>query len=221
MLLFIIQVATLSRTIFHGQVLKWALAAFITYRAIQRMRGEQEFDDVLPCPCYFIAEAAHYHAFGYHHSAACFHFWTKLKCDAAVLVAFMLTGRPINLWSPNFNQTHPAHPYRFHFWMVAKYRDVHSHSLGSINNQCASGHLGFFAINHYIYQLTHLRSIKFDEITESVSLIQPASICSAIPIIHSPFGELAAFARKSASNRSIPEVTASIENSPRAHRHLP
>jgi hypothetical protein len=98
------------------------------------MGRKQEFDDILPGTLNFITEATHHHSFGYYHRAGCFHFRTELDGLAPIFITCVFTCRTIDLRSPDLNQAHAAHSYRFHFWMVAKYRDIYANLLGGIHD---------------------------------------------------------------------------------------
>ena len=101
---FIEQKAAVAGSIFHGQVLQRAFAALVANRAIQRMRGQQEFQHILAGSLSLSRSyRTHHHAFRDRCGAGSFQFGPKTEFSACHLlpvtacpVARSIAGRPIS-----------------------------------------------------------------------------------------------------------------------------
>ena len=140
-ILFVEEKTALSRPIGHGLVLQRAFAALVANRTIQRMRGEQEFDDVLAGCRHLFTGAPHHHPLGDRSRAGGIQLGAESDLGGAIFVKNRLAGRPVHGGTADIHQAHAAHPHRFHLGVVAKDRNGDARHLGSIHDQrpCRDG----------------------------------------------------------------------------------
>ena len=81
----IINVAALRGSVRHGQVLERTFAALVADRAVERMGGEQELEDLLLGSPGFVGAGQHQHAFGDRGGAGGFEFGTEVRSLACRL----------------------------------------------------------------------------------------------------------------------------------------
>src|SRR5688572_28994946 len=133
--LFIIDKATLAGPMCHGEILQWALAAFIADGAIQWMRSEQELN-CSPLPILRLGRLSlreHHHALFHFICASCLKLGHELDLWYTIF-DHELTRGAVAHRAPDLHQAHAAHAHRFKFWMVTKDGDVNFRHLGSIHH---------------------------------------------------------------------------------------
>ena len=130
----------------HRQILQRAFAPFVADGTVQRVAGQQKFDDVFAGFGHHVGGCPHHHTGAYLHRAGRLqpseaHLWR------AIFVQHGLTCSPVNHGQANFHQAHAAHTYRSHFGMVAKNRNRIFNHFRGVNHQRAFRYAQFHAVN--------------------------------------------------------------------------
>ena len=149
-----VNVTTLWGSVRHGQVLERTLAAFVANRAIQRVRGEQELEDLLLRGFGLVGLAEHKHAFRDRCGAGGFKFRPKANLWF-VAFHYGLAGGAVNDRAANLDETLAAHADRFHLWVVTEDRDVNADLFGCVHDQRTSRHGNRLSIDHQGYHFSH------------------------------------------------------------------
>ena len=144
--LFIINKATLARSICHGEILQGALATFIADRTIERMRGKQKFNGTLLPFGRFRRLCNDHHTLFHFICTSGFELGHKLDFRRAVL-HHELTGGAIADRTTNLHEAHAAHTDRLKFGMMTKDRDININHLGGIRHHESFGDGYLFSIN--------------------------------------------------------------------------
>ena len=139
--------ATGTRSIGHGQVLQRTFPAFVTNRTIQRVRRQQELQDVLPRAGHLFRVRDHDHALLHLHGAGRLQFGEEANLGRAILVAKDFPCGPVAFGQTHLHQAHAAHAHGFHLGVITKHRNVNAHQSCRIHNGDARGHSDLLAVN--------------------------------------------------------------------------
>ena len=146
--LIIQQEAAHPRPMRHGEVLQGAFAALVADGAVERVRSEQEFQNLVAPGDDLFCAGAHHHAVRNRGGARRIQLRAVLDLRRAVFVELGLPGRTVDHRAANFHQAHTAHAHRLHLGMVAEHRDIITDHLRGVDYQRPGGHLYRLIINH-------------------------------------------------------------------------
>jgi len=122
-----------ARPVLHGEVLQRALAALVANWAIERMGGEQVFDNFV-APLYrLLARDPYLPTLADRDRAGGLEVGSKLNHRIASFVEKRFACCSIATRAPDLNQAHPAHADRLHLGVVAEYRNVCALPLGGVH----------------------------------------------------------------------------------------
>ena len=153
-LFLVVQEAAVRRSVRQGQVLQWALAALVTHRAVQRMRGEQELEDFLLRGFGLLGLGENNHALGDWRGAGSFEFRPKLNFWF-ITIHYGLAGGALHDRASHLDQALAAHADRLHLGVITEDRDVNADLLGRVDDQRAVGNGDLFSINRQCYLFGH------------------------------------------------------------------
>jgi hypothetical protein len=125
--------ATLTRTMRHRQVLKRTFAALVADRAIQWMRGKQEFHRTALTVCRFCRFRENYHAIFDPVSTGSLKFGHELNLRLSIL-QYELTRGTIAHRTTNFHETHAAHADWLEFGVMAENGNIDARHLRRVRN---------------------------------------------------------------------------------------
>ena len=125
--------ARIAFTVAHRQVLQRTFAALVADRAVQRVAGQQKFNDVIARFFDLRRRGADGQAFADDGRTSGGHFRLPADDRLALCIELRLLRILIDLYLPHFDQAHAAHASGRQLRMVAEYRNVVAERFGGID----------------------------------------------------------------------------------------